>query len=157
MFNSLYLSLFLWEHFPRLALLFSECGKFWERAAALGGKPVTMEFASLFFCMAINIDLGEAVKSWPHRDMMNLSIGLCVIYVFGKFSIYRTRPPNNFRLGFFDDEETAWLVNLEAGVIIQLPSGAFYAFPSALLTHWNANKKGKVLPFSLFGFQLSPP
>lgn len=46
---------------------------------------MSMEFASLFFCMAINIDLGEAVRSWPHRDMMNLSIGLCVIYVFGEF------------------------------------------------------------------------
>lgn len=46
---------------------------------------MSMEFASLFFCMAINIDLGESVRSWPHRDMMNLSIGLCVIYVFGEF------------------------------------------------------------------------
>jgi hypothetical protein len=42
-----------------------------------------MEFASLFYCMAINLDLGEAVRSWPHRDKMNLSVGLCVIFVFG--------------------------------------------------------------------------
>ena len=42
-----------------------------------------MEFASLFYCMVINLDLGEAVRSWPHRDKMNLSVGLCIIFVFG--------------------------------------------------------------------------
>jgi len=103
-----------------------------------------MGFASLFFCMAINLDIGEAVRSWPHRDMMNLSMGLCVIYVFGKLRFQIAGLLSNLiaSIGFFNDGEEAWLVNLEAGVIIQLPAGVFFAFPSALLTHWNASPKG---------------
>lgn len=72
------------EHFPRVAQLFRECGKFWEAATVLNGKGVSMEFGSLFFCMAINLDLGVPVKLWPHRDLMNLAVGLCVIYIFGR-------------------------------------------------------------------------
>jgi hypothetical protein len=78
------LQLLLEEHFPRVAQLFRECGKFWQRAAILDGKPVCMEFASLFFCMAVNLDIGELVESLPHRDVMNLAIGLCVLFIFGK-------------------------------------------------------------------------
>lgn len=59
--------------------------------------------------------------------------------------MYREAQSNNLRLGFFNDGELAWLVNLEAGVIIQLPTGTFFAFPSALLTHWNTDRKGKRL------------
>lgn len=43
-------------------------------------------------------------------------------------------------IGFFKDGDVAWLVNLEAGVLVQLPPGVFFAFPSALLTHWSMNK-----------------
>jgi len=32
---------------------------------------------------------------------------------------------------------------MESGVFVQLPPGVFFAFPSALLTHWNADKKGE--------------
>jgi hypothetical protein len=77
----------MWEHFPRLARLYSKCGEFWEQATVLGGESVKMEFASLFYCMVINLDLGEAVRSWPHRDKMNLSVGLCIIFVFGSIHI----------------------------------------------------------------------
>lgn len=33
--------------------------------------------------MALNVDVGAKVSSIPHRDMKNLSVGLCVIFVFG--------------------------------------------------------------------------
>ena len=51
--------------------------------------------------------------------------------------------------GFFDDGECAWLVNLEAGIIVQIPVGVFYLFPSALITHFNVNihKSSQYLTF----------
>lgn len=45
--------------------------------------------------------------------------------------------------GFFPDGVLAWLVNLEAGVIIQIPAGVFYFFLSAMITHYNADRHGK--------------
>ncbi len=85
---SRYLKQLMEEHFPRVALLFKECSKFWEEAAILNGKGASMEFGSLFYSMAINLDLGERVESWPHRDLMNLAVGLCVIYVFGAYRTF---------------------------------------------------------------------
>ena len=32
-------------------------------------------------------------------------------------------------------------MNLEANIVIQLPTGVFFLFPSALITHWNVDKK----------------
>jgi hypothetical protein len=144
--SRLYLNLLMWEHFPCLSMLYSKCGEFWEQGAALGTEPVKMEFASLFYCMAINLDLGEAVHSWPHRDKMNLSVGLCVIFVFGSIHFTLCQQAINLHhVGFFDDGELAWLVILESGVFVQLPPGVFFAFPSALLTHWSGDKKGERL------------
>jgi hypothetical protein len=37
----------------------------------------------LFYTLAINIDMGERVKSIPHRDAMNLAWGVCAIMPFG--------------------------------------------------------------------------
>ena len=37
--------------------------------------------------------------------------------------------------------EEVWLVNLEANVMVQLPTGVFFLFPSTLVTHWNLDKK----------------
>ena len=43
-------------------------------------------------------------------------------------------------VGFFRDGDIAWLVNLEAGIFVQLLPGIFFIFPSALLTHWNKDR-----------------
>jgi hypothetical protein len=37
--------------------------------------------------------------------------------------------------------EDAWLENLEGDIVVQLPTGVFYLFPSALITHWNVDKE----------------
>ncbi|KAF9508035.1 hypothetical protein BS47DRAFT_1366264 [Hydnum rufescens UP504] len=51
------------------------------------------------------------VKTVPHRDFKNVAIGI----IYG----------NVRSAGFFDDGETAWLVNFEAGIVIQLPIGQY--------------------------------
>ncbi|KAF9512970.1 hypothetical protein BS47DRAFT_1362758 [Hydnum rufescens UP504] len=84
-----------------------------------------MEF-SLFFCVAINATVKSPVKTVPHRDFKNVAIGVCAIFV----------------LGFFNDGETVWLVNFGAKIIIQLPTGIFLLYPSALITHFNVDKNG---------------
>jgi hypothetical protein len=43
-------------------------------------------------------------------------------------------------IGFFNDGELCWLVNFEAGIIIQLPTAVFLLYPSALITHFNVDK-----------------
>ena len=140
--SRLYLNLLMWEHFPCLSMLYEQCGK-WEWATVLGRELVKMEFASLFYCMAINLDLGEAVCSWPHHDRWIFLWG-SVLYLFLVLLIPFTASAMSWwcQVGFFDDGELAWLVNLESGLFVQLPPGAFFAFPSALLTHWSGDKKG---------------
>jgi len=44
-----------------------------------------MDFG-LFYTMAINVDMGERVKSIPHRDVMNLAWGVCAIMPIGMVS-----------------------------------------------------------------------
>ncbi|KAF9506007.1 hypothetical protein BS47DRAFT_1367659 [Hydnum rufescens UP504] len=82
-----------------------------------------MEF-SLFFCIEIDVTVKSPVKTVPHRDFKNVAIGVCAIFV----------------LGFFNDGETVWLVNFEAKIIIQLPTGIFLLHPSVLIMHFNVDK-----------------
>lgn len=44
--------------------------------------------------------------------------------------------------GFFSDGNLAWLVNLEAGIVIQIPSGVFYFCLSSIITHFNVDRHG---------------
>lgn len=69
------------DHFPVLKKLYQDTSAFWAEKSpdGLGKAP----FGS-YFSMAINVDLGAQVSSIPHRDMKNLSVGLCVIFVFGR-------------------------------------------------------------------------
>ena len=46
-------------------------------------------------------------------------------------------------VGDFDWKEKAWLVLWEAKLIIQLPIGVFFFYPSALFIHFNINIRGK--------------
>ncbi|KAF9506037.1 hypothetical protein BS47DRAFT_1399871 [Hydnum rufescens UP504] len=108
------------QYFPAIAAKYRAADRFWRSET---GNRVTLQF-SLFFCVAINATVKSPVKTVPHRDFKNVAIGVCAIFV----------------LGFFDDGETAWLVNFEAGIIIQLPTGIFLLYPSALIMHFNVNK-----------------
>ena len=47
-----------------------------------------------------------------------------------------------YQTGFFHDGQLAWLVNLEAGIIIQIPSGVFYFCLSSIITHFNVDRHG---------------
>ncbi|KAF9512964.1 hypothetical protein BS47DRAFT_1393708 [Hydnum rufescens UP504] len=108
------------QYFPVIAAKYRAADEFWRSKT---NNQVTVQF-SLFFCVAINATVKSPVKTVPHRDFKNVAIGVCAIFV----------------LGFFDDGETAWLVNFEAGIVIQLPTGVFLLYPSALITHFNVNK-----------------
>lgn len=49
--------------------------------------------------------------------------------------------------GKFDWHEKAWLVLWEARLIIQLPIGVLFLYPSALFIHFNLNISGDYLFF----------
>lgn len=98
-----------------------------------------MDFG-LFYNMVINVDMGPRVKSVPHRNVMNLVWGVCVVLVFGVLCFMAAGLPADVmgHIGFFADGQLAWLVNLEAGIIIQIPSGVFY-FCLSSITHFNVD------------------
>jgi hypothetical protein len=107
-----------------------------------------MEFG-LFFNLAVNLDMGGVqVRSVPHRDVMNIAFGVCVIMAFGEafWLICRNNNDNSYIAGFFPHGLHAWLVNLEAGLVIQLPPMVPYFCCSSLITHFNVDKHGK--PYS---------
>ena len=66
-------------YFPGIASLCWEVDALWHAEARV--KP-QMDFG-LFYNMAINVDVGEQVKSIPHHDVMNLAFGVCAIIPFG--------------------------------------------------------------------------
>ncbi|PIL27790.1 hypothetical protein GSI_10943 [Ganoderma sinense ZZ0214-1] len=70
----------------------------------------------------------EGVSCQPHTDAQNLAIMMCALFVYGKFSFCD-----------FDWNEMAWLVLWEARLIIQLPIGVLFFYPSALFIHFNIN------------------
>lgn len=105
----------------------------------------------LFAQMAINLGMGSRVKSGWHIDYKNIIWGFCVIFAFGEpFSMtLGCQWPGLIwscvQTGFFPDGTQSWLVNKESGIVIQIPSGVFYAFSSALQIHWNVDKHGVLL------------
>jgi hypothetical protein len=66
-------------YFPGVASLYSQVNDFWVEKSNTG-----MEFG-LFFNLAINMDMGGVqVRSTPHRDVMNIAFGTCIIIPFGE-------------------------------------------------------------------------
>jgi hypothetical protein len=127
-------------YFPGVASLFREVDAFWHENST---KKPRMEFG-LFYTMAINVDMGRRVKSIPHRDTMNLAWGICAILAFGALRFIAVGFPADimYYAGFFHDGQLAWLVNLEAGIVIQIPSGVFYFCLSSIITHFNVDRHG---------------
>ncbi|KAF9509697.1 hypothetical protein BS47DRAFT_1365080 [Hydnum rufescens UP504] len=96
-------------YFPAIAEKYCQCDEYWRCRTNGMVKAVS----SLFFLITINASLSEHVKTWLHSDRKNIAVGICALFIF----------------------EQAWLVNLEANIVIQLPARVFFLFPSALITH----------------------
>jgi hypothetical protein len=128
----------LMRYFPGIASLYGRARDFWA------GKGATFEFG-LFCHFAINVDVGQPVSSVPHRDGKNLAFGVCVIVPFGlhlmPFVIHNDI--DSCILGYFPHGVMAWLVNLEAKIVIQLPPMVPYFCMSSVITHFNVDKHGK--------------
>jgi hypothetical protein len=130
-------------YFPGLAKLCREVDEDWHLKGEI--KP-RMEFGH-FYSMAINVDIpGRPVKSIPHRDLMNLAWGVCIIMAWGVFypftSTVFTPDVYHINIGFFPDGTLAWLVNHEAQIIIQIPTAVFYFCLSSIITHYNVDLNG---------------
>ncbi len=69
----------------------------------------------------VTFNLGPRVVTSRHRDHLNLPFGWCCVTVFGEF--------NHTRGGH--------LVLWDLGLVIEVPPGATYLIPSAILEHSN--------------------
>ncbi len=127
-------------YFPGIASLCQEVDAQWHAEATV--KP-RMDFG-LFYSMAINVDMGEQVKSIPHHNVMNLAFGVCAIMAFGTLCILSTNLVADiiFDAGFFPDGIIVWLVNHKAKIVIQIPSTVFYFCLSSIITHYNLDTHG---------------
>lgn len=76
---------------------------------------------SVFACATMNF--GPRVRSFMHRDMLNLSHGWCAITALGRF---------NPKLG-------GHLVCEETKTVIEFPPGSTFLIPSSCLTHSNTD------------------
>jgi hypothetical protein len=45
--------------------------------------------------------------------------------------------------GKFDSKEKSWLVIWEADIVVELPPGVFFLYPSSIFFHCNVHRKGK--------------
>ncbi|KAI1783757.1 hypothetical protein LXA43DRAFT_1102131 [Ganoderma leucocontextum] len=111
--------------FPMLAARVRACER---KLLALGCDPkIAKPLFGLWYNYCINGARPhasvEGVSCEPHTDAQNLAIMMCALFIYGDF----------------DWEEKAWLVLWEAGVIIQLPIGVVFYYPSALFIHFNIN------------------
>ncbi|ESK82652.1 hypothetical protein Moror_11189 [Moniliophthora roreri MCA 2997] len=65
------------------------------------------------------------VMCGPHIDHKNLTLTVCIIFIYGHFN----------------HKEKCYLVILKAGIVVELPSGTFFAYPSSIFSHWNIDLK----------------
>ncbi|KAJ7583985.1 hypothetical protein C8J56DRAFT_1054507 [Mycena floridula] len=65
----------------------------------------------------------ERVHCLPHVDWKNLAIGICILFIYG----------------YFNSKARCWLVIWEAKVIVELPMGVFFMYPSAVCFHCNVD------------------
>ncbi|KAA1479835.1 hypothetical protein DENSPDRAFT_887108 [Dentipellis sp. KUC8613] len=111
---------FVRRAFPGVAFRFEKCAKTLE--AQYGFKPAY----DLFYNYCLNFPSQEVLRVYcePHVDWKNVALGVCLLFIHGKF----------------DHRERAWLVLWEAGIIIQIPPGVFVAYPSSLFFHFNFDR-----------------
>ncbi|KAK0421593.1 hypothetical protein EV421DRAFT_1916392 [Armillaria borealis] len=111
--------------FPGIFQRFSNCMRYMVCKYKKRKVHVEARFG-IFFNFCLNHSRrGQGIRRvqcWPHVDKANLAIGVCVIFIYGKF----------------DHREFCWLVIWEAGpLIFQLPPGVFLVYPSSLFYHFN--------------------
>ena len=128
----------LMRYFPGITSLYGRARDFWA------SKGATFEFG-LFCHLAINVDMGQPISSIPHRDVMNLAFGVCIIVPFGlhHMPIVIHNDIDSCILGYFPHGIMAWLVNLEAKIVIQLPPMVPYFCMSSIITHFNIDRHSK--------------
>ena len=57
-----------------------ECDEYWASQ-----HPEAAMLFGLFYSMTVNMNIGlKRVFTPPHRDSKNLSLGLCVVFVYGE-------------------------------------------------------------------------
>ena len=71
----------------------------------------------------ITFNIGQRVVTYRHRDHLNIPFGLCCVTA----------------LGDFDHTKGGHLILWDLNLIIQIPPGASYLIPSAILTHSNVD------------------
>ncbi|KAM5530099.1 hypothetical protein V8D89_016240 [Ganoderma adspersum] len=111
------------SHFPSLARRVDDCE---ENLIAMGVDPdLAKPRYGCWYNFCINGARGsvKGVLTRPHADAKNLALMMCAVFVYGQFN----------------SKEKAWLVLWEAGLILELPVGAFIFYPSALFTHFNVD------------------
>ncbi|KZS86370.1 hypothetical protein SISNIDRAFT_420978 [Sistotremastrum niveocremeum HHB9708] len=70
---------------------------------------------------AISLNIGPRAVCHRHLDFLNTIAGMCLIFVFGRFSA----------------EQSAHLILFEATVLMEAPHGCIIFLPSAALSHGN--------------------
>ena len=133
--------------FPRYCLTMPGSGC---TVACRGHSKNLMDFG-LFYSMAINVDMGEQVKSIPHHNVMNLAFGVCAIMAFGTLCILSTNLVADiiFDAGFFPDGIITWLINHLYKFPPLFFTSAFH--PSSLITililmvHLGNNRHNKAI------------
>lgn len=78
-------------------------------------------------------------------DSKNLAIAICFLFIYGLTTPLSLLVLCSYTMfpGIFDDDELCWLVIWEAGIIIQLPAGVLFGYPSAIFYHFNINLCGE--------------
>ncbi|KAG1721347.1 hypothetical protein EDB19DRAFT_1835556 [Suillus lakei] len=105
----------IFEEFPLLARRYRAC------AEALRIQPLYGHFFN--FCLNSARAGVRRVHCSPHVDWKNIAIGVCVVFIYGKFN----------------SKERSWLVIWEAGLVVEMPAGVFVMYPSSLFFHFNVD------------------
>ncbi|RPD67975.1 hypothetical protein L226DRAFT_548703 [Lentinus tigrinus ALCF2SS1-7] len=71
----------------------------------------------------VTFNLGPRTVTYPHLDQANLATGMCCVTA----------------LGDFDYRRGGHLILWDLGLVIQVPPGATYLIPSAILVHSNVD------------------
>ena len=71
----------------------------------------------------VTFNIGERVVTHRHRDHLNIPFGLCCVTAFGNF----------------DPTKGGHLILWDLKLIIEIPPGATYLIPSAMLAHSNVD------------------
>ncbi|PBK94273.1 hypothetical protein ARMGADRAFT_1078972 [Armillaria gallica] len=107
----------VWHHFPQIYQRYYDCALYMQEKEGL--LPLFGIFWN--FCINVSRPGVKRVYCRPHVDRMNIAIGVCVVFVYGKFN----------------HKEKCWLCIWEFGFVTEIPPNVFCLYPSSLLFHFN--------------------